>query len=377
MDAIGTLAGGIAHDFNNILGSMLGNLGLAREAIGPAHTAGALLEQVSQAGRRARSLVEQILAFSRRQPTLLKAQPLEPIVREALDMLRATLPATVRLELAVEATPQPLILGDTTQLQQIVINLCTNAWQALSGSTGRISLAIDSVRIDAAASSAMPPGAYAHLSVTDTGHGMDVATQARIFDPFFSTKPPGLGTGLGLAVVHGIVASHHGHIAVRSRPGGGTTFNLHFPVTEADPADLPIPAALEQVVHGQGQRVMYIDDDEVMLLMVSRLLERLGYQGTCLSDPVAALATVQAHTGAFDVVVSDYNMPQMTGLEIARALRASTANTPMVISSGFISDELRLAAGVVELMRKENTLEELGALLGRVLGAHGGVGPTE
>jgi len=380
MDAIGTLAGGIAHDFNNILGSMLGNLGLAREAIGPAHTAGALLEQVSQAGRRARSLVEQILAFSRRQPTLLKAQPLEPIVREALDMLRATLPATVRLELAVEATPQPLILGDTTQLQQIVINLCTNAWQALSGSTGRISLAIDSVRIDAAASSAMPPGAYAHLSVTDTGHGMDVATQARIFDPFFSTKPPGLGTGLGLAVVHGIVASHHGHIAVRSRPGGGTTFNLHFPVTEADPADLPIPAALEQVAHGQGQRVMYIDDDEVMLLMVSRLLERLGYQGTCLSDPVAALATVQAHTGAFDVVVSDYNMPQMTGLEIARALRASTADTPMVISSGFISDELRLAAaelGVVELMRKENTLEELGALLGRVLGAHGGVGPTE
>jgi PAS domain S-box-containing protein len=371
MEAIGTLAGGIAHDFNNILGSMLGNLGLARRTLGEGHPAGALLQQVSLAGARARSLVEQILAFSRRQPTLLKAQPLEPIVREALNMLRATLPATVRLELVVEAAPQPMILGDMTQLEQIVINLCTNAWQALSGSTGRITLAIGAVRIDAAASSTVPTGDYAHLSVTDTGRGMDLATQARIFEPFFSTKPRGLGTGLGLSVVHGIVASHHGHIAVRSRPGGGTTFDLHFPVTEADHEDVTIPAALDQVVaNGQGQRVMYIDDDEVMLLMVSHLLERLGYQATCLADPAVAVATVLAHPGAFDIVVTDYNMPPMTGLDVARALRAGAADLPVAISSGFISDELRLAAaevGVTELMRKENTLEELGALLGRVL----------
>ncbi len=370
MEAIGTLAGGIAHDFNNILGSMLGNLGLAREALGPGHAASALLEQVSLAGRRARSLVEQILAFSRRQPTKLTAQPLEPIVREALNMLRATLPATVRLELAVEATPQPMILGDTTQLQQIVINLCTNAWQALNGSTGRIALAIDAVHIDAAASHTLPPGSYAHLSVTDNGQGIDINTQAHIFEPFFSTKPTGLGTGLGLAVVHGIVASHHGHIAVRSRLGGGTTFDLHFPVTEADHAGVTLPAALDQAAQGQGQRVMYIDDDEVMLLMVSHLLESLGYRGTCLSDPVAALATLQAQPGAFDIVVTDYNMPPMTGLEVAQALRASAADMPVVISSGFISDGLRLAAaelGVVEMMHKEHTLEELGALLHRVL----------
>jgi PAS domain S-box-containing protein len=258
MDAIGTLAGGIAHDFNNILGSMLGNLGLARQTIGKGHAVSALLDQVSLAGERARTLVEQILAFSRRQPTLLKAQSLEPVVRGAIDMLRATLPATVKLELAVDAMPQPVILGDTTQLQQIVINLCTNAWQALSGSTGRIALSIDAVHIDAAASNTMPPGDYAHLSVTDTGQGMDITTQARIFEPFFSTKAPGLGTGLGLAVVHGIVTSHHGHIAVRSRPGGGTTFDLHFPVNEADPEDVTAPAVPDQAVRGQGQRVMYI-----------------------------------------------------------------------------------------------------------------------
>jgi PAS domain S-box-containing protein len=376
MEAIGTLAGGIAHDFNNILGSMLGNLGLARDTLAAGQPAGTLLEQVTVAGERARSLVEQILAFSRRQPTLLRAQPLAPIVREAVTLLRATLPATVRLELAVDASPQPMILGDATQLQQIVINLCTNAWQALSGSTGCIALSIDAVRVDAHApahadlADLLPPGDYAHLRIADTGQGMDLATQARIFEPFFSTKAPGQGTGLGLSVVHGIVASHHGHIAVRSHPGGGTTFDLHFPVTDARHADVALPAALDEAPRGHGQRVMYIDDDELMLLMMSHLLRRLGYEATCLSDPVVAVATVQAHPGKFDVVLTDHNMPAMSGLDVARALRCITADLPVVISSGFIPDALRLAAaevGVVELMRKENTLEELGALLARVL----------
>jgi PAS domain S-box-containing protein len=374
MEAIGTLAGGIAHDFNNILGSMLGNLGLARQTLPAAHAAGALLAQVSLAGERARRLVEQILAFSRRQPTVMRAQPLEPIVREAMNMLRATLPATVRLELAVDARPQPMILGDTTQLQQIVINLCTNAWQALSGSTGHIVLGIDAVHVDgqggAPATAALPPGDYAHLSVSDSGHGMDAATQARAFEPFFSTKAAGLGTGLGLAVVHGIVASHHGHIALRSRPGGGTTFDLHFPVTDACEAPATVPAALDDAARGQGRRVAYIDDDEVMLLMVGHLLERLGYRGTCYADPAGAIASLRAEPGRFDAVVTDYSMPTMSGLDVVRALRNIDADLPVAISSGFISDGLRLAAadlGVVELMRKEHTLEELGALLGRLL----------
>ena len=373
MEAVGTLAGGIAHDFNNILGSMLGNLGLALQMLGAKNDASALLEQVKLAGERARTLVGQILAFSRRQPTQLKARSLEPIVREAMNMLRATLPATVRLELSVEATPQPLILGDATQLEQIVINLCTNAWQALGGSTGLIAMRIETAdfRADSTTGATLvPPGKYAHLSVADTGQGMDAATQARIFEPFFSTKPLGLGTGLGLSVVHGIVASHHGHIAVHSRRGAGTTFDMYFPVTDADREDVTVPAALDEAVRGQGQRVMYIDDDEVMLLMVTHLLERLGYRATCLSDATVAMATLLAQPGGFDIVVTDYNMPSMTGLEVAQLLRANATDLPVVISSGFISDELRLAAaeiGVAALMRKENTLEELGALLGRIL----------
>lgn len=374
MEALGTLAGGIAHDFNNILGSMLGNVGLARQALDAGHKATTFLEQVSVAGARARSLVEQILAFSRRQPTLLKAQTLEPIVREAAQLLRATLPPTVKLGVIVGAEPQPKILADTTQLQQIVINLCTNAWQALSGGTGQVMVRVDTVRIGAdvrlSASVTLPAGDYARLRVADTGIGMDVATEARIFEPFFSTKPPGLGTGLGLSVVHGIVASHNGYIAVRSTPGAGTTFDLYFPTTEVHQADAAVATALDQTAPGQGQSVVYIDDDEVMLLMVSQLLERLGYRAACFSDPAVAIATVRAHPQGFAVVVSDFNMPSMSGLDVVLALRGIAAELPVVISSGFISDDLKLAAaelGVVELMRKENTFEELGALLGRVL----------
>ena len=374
MEAIGTLAGGIAHDFNNILGSMLGNLGLALQTLVAGHAARALLEQINVAGQRARSLVEQILAFSRRQPTLLRVQPLEPIVREALNLLRATLPATVRLELAVQAGPQPMVLGDATQLQQIVINLCTNAWQALSGSTGRIVVGIAVAQVDAEPGplgcAALPPGSYVRLSVSDTGSGMDAATQARIFEPFFSTKAPGHGTGLGLSVVHGIVASHHGHIAVRSRCGGGTTFDLHFPVTQARDAAAIHPAAFDEAARGQGQHILYIDDDETMLIMVGHLLERLGYRATCLSDPAAALAAMRTRRGGFDAVVTDFNMPLMSGLDVALALRNAKPALPVAISSGFISDELRAAAaevGVFELMRKEHTLEELGMLLGRLL----------
>jgi PAS domain S-box-containing protein len=374
MEAIGTLAGGIAHDFNNMLGSMLGNLELARHAIGAGHAASALLEQVNVAGQRARSLVGQILAFSRRQPTLLRAQPLEPIVREAVKLLRATLPASVRLEVDVDPDPQPMILGDTTQLQQIVINLCTNASQAMAGGAGRIMMHIGMVRIDGSTRQSAPrdlaPGDHAHLSVTDTGLGMEPGTMDRIFEPFFSTKALGRGTGLGLSVVHGIVASHHGHVSVRSRPGGGTTFDLYFPVTDLPQAEPTLPAEPDEAAAGQGQRVLYIDDDEVMLLMVDHLLEHLGYRATCLSDPVAAIEAVRANPLGFDVVVTDYNMPAMTGLDVARALRDIAAQLPVLITSGYISDELIRTAGelgVVQLMRKENTLEEIGGLLSSVL----------
>jgi CheY-like chemotaxis protein len=216
------------------------------------------------------------------------------------------------------------------------------------------------------------PGAYAHLSVTDSGRGMDEATRARIFEPFFTTKPAGQGTGLGLSVVHGIVASHGGAIAVSSQPGVGSCFDLYFPLLEG-PADAAAPAApARPAVQGAGEHVLYVDDDEVMLLMVEHLLLNLGYRATCLADPHAAIAAVQARAGAFDLVVTDFNMPQLSGLEVARALHALSPGLPVVISSGYIAEALRAEAqalGVVALMRKEHTLDELGAVVAQALAA--------
>ncbi len=381
MEAIGTLAGGIAHDFNNILGAILGNVALAQLDLARGHPALARLAQIAVSGARARSLVEQILTFSRREPPTLKTVPLAAIVHETAAMLRATLPSTARLSVLIAVKPLH-IHGDATQLQQVLLNLCTNAWHALTGSTGAIQLGLARLDVGARAEhgtsrgdapppgAALGPGSYAHLSVTDNGRGMDQATRARIFEPFFTTKPAGQGTGLGLSVVHGIVASHGGTITVSSEPGAGTRFDLYFPLLQSGVGSEQTVAAPAPAVQGCGQHVLYIDDDEVMLVMVEHLLRNLGYRATCLADPLAAIAVVQTHTREVDLVVTDFNMPDMSGLDVARVLHETDPDVPVVICSGFISEALRAdakAVGVVALMRKEHTLDELGAVVEHAL----------
>jgi nitrogen-specific signal transduction histidine kinase/CheY-like chemotaxis protein len=379
MEAIGTLAGGIAHDFNNILGAILGNVGLAKLDLAAGHPARARLKQIAISGARARSLVEQILTFSRREPPTLTALPLGAVVHETAAMLRATLPATVKLSVLTPDVPLR-VRGDATQLQQVLLNLCTNAWHALPDGTGSIEVRLASLQVGGARAAAPPArtslagGAYAHLSVTDSGRGMGAATRARIFEPFFTTKPAGLGTGLGLSVVHGIVASHGGTITVSSRPGAGSRFDLYFPQLDGGVQLAAPEAPAPPLAQGRGEHVLYIDDDEVMLLMVEHLLLKLGYRATCLADPCAALAAVRAGAGQFDIVVTDFNMPQMSGLDLARALRDIDAGLPVVISSGYIPEQLRSdaeAAGVVALLRKENTLDDLAAVVERALAARG------
>jgi CheY-like chemotaxis protein len=227
--------------------------------------------------------------------------------------------------------------------------------------------------LDAAAARAVgawPPGRYAHLWVHDTGIGMDAQTRARIFEPFFTTKPAGQGTGLGLSVVHGIVAAHQGAITVDSSPGEGSTFHLYLPTHQdhgtTATSDATRPAALE----GHGEHVMYIDDDEVMLLMVERLLQRAGYRTTCCQRTQDALAALRAAPQAFDVVVTDYNMPEASGLELAGIVGRIRPELPVVISSGYVSEELRAGAerlGVRHLLHKQNTFDELPQLLRRIL----------
>jgi signal transduction histidine kinase len=374
MESLGTLAGGIAHDFNNILGAILGNVVLAREELGPGHPALLSLEEIHKASLRARNLVQQILTFSRREQQALVTQPLRPVVEETRQMLRATLPARVELEVRLTDTPLH-VHADATQVQQVLMNLCTNAWHALADGNGRIALGLDAVTLDGDAALALggiPPGPYAHLWVSDTGSGMDLVTRERIFEPFFTTKPVGQGTGLGLSVVHGILSAHRGAIAVDSQPGRGSTFHLYFPVVarRQDDAGAPDAPAEPEVPQGHGRHVLYVDDDEMMVLMVERILERSGYRVSGYQDAQEAVEAVREHPDDFDFVVTDFNMPDFSGLDVAHELARIRPELPVVISSGYITDELRSEArlaGVQSLLEKQNTFQELTALVGRLL----------
>ena len=371
MEAIGTLAGGIAHDFNNILAAILGNVSMVEHDLGLAHPSRGRLQQIAKAGVRARNLVQQIVAFSRHQPQELVTLPLRPLLEETVELLRSTLPARVQLELRLSDEALH-VGGDATQLQQVLMNLCTNAWHALHGSTGHIVVGMSRTELDAQAAGrlgGLRAGSHVHVWVSDDGCGMDEVTRLRVFEPFFTTKVVGLGTGLGLSVVHGIVTAHRGAITVNSVPGQGSTFDMYFPL--ALPAGLPAaPGAEPSAPQGAGQRVLYVDDDPVMLLTVEALLQRMGYRVTCMGGPLEALELWREQPDAFDAVVTDFNMPSMSGLDLAVELGRLRPGLPVVISSGYVTEALRAEigrAGVRHVLQKEYTLEQLGDVVHRAL----------
>jgi PAS domain S-box-containing protein len=373
MESLGTLAGGVAHDFNNILAAILGNVELARGDLPTGHRALVSLDEIDHAGRRARDLVNQILMFSRREPQELVTQPLQPVMQETQRLLRATLPAGV--DLAFVLAQEPLYVhADATQLQQVLMNLCTNAWHALVDGHGRIRVQVEPQGLEAGEARRLGldgPGDYVHVRVSDTGVGMDPLTQARIFEPFFTTKPPGQGTGLGLSVVHGILAAHHGAIEVESTPGRGSTFHLRFPRVDPAPPPPSLPARGAGASRpGEGEHVVYIDDDETMAVMVERLLERAGYRVTCFTDAAQALVALADGDDAVACVVTDFNMPGISGLDVARTLRDRRPDVPVILSSGYLSDELRSDArdlGVRALLQKQDTVQALADLVGNVM----------
>jgi PAS domain S-box-containing protein len=375
MESLGTLAGGIAHDFNNILGAILGNLALLRDPRCAPEDSAARLVQIERSALRARHLVQQILAFGRRQDRQPLRQPLAPLVSDTLGLLRATLPASVRLQ--ARLAPEALLVEvDGTQVQQALMNLCTNAWQAMADGAGCIEIGLEAVRADAGTAlcdAGLPPGRCAHLRVSDDGMGMDAAVRARIFEPFFTTKPMGSGTGLGLAVVHGIVKEHRGAITVDSSPGRGTTFHLYFPASDApaaaQAADRPLVAPSAPTPH-PAARILCVDDDAVILLTEQALLGSLGYQVTGVASAAEALTMLRLDPGGFDLVVSDFNMPGTSGIDLARAVALVCPGLPVLICSGYIDADLRqraTAAGVRALVHKENTAEDLAATVRRVL----------
>jgi PAS domain S-box-containing protein len=372
MEAIGTLAGGIAHDFNNVLGAILGNVQLLQQEVhGEPRDRVAL---VDRAARRGRELVRQILAFSRRQPQQLRRTALQPIVHETTELLRSTLPSAVALQVSMPDEPLP-VLADPTQLSQVVMNLCTNGWHALQGRPGRVQVRL--ARHEGAAPPGLVgslgkwhPGPWARLSVTDTGCGMDAATLTRVFEPFFSTKPRDQGTGLGLPVVHGIVAEHRGMLAVHSTPGAGTCFEVLLPLLPAGVAETTAAPAAPPVRAATGRQVLYVDDDEVLRLTMQAVLSRAGFAVATCDSVSAALRWMAGPDAACEVVVSDFNMPHADGLELARALRQRDLALPIVITSGYLSEDLVAAArGLdVRLLHKEAAAEQLPELLHELLG---------
>ena len=359
------------------MAAILGNVVLAQEDVGEGHVALISLGQIQQASQRARGLVQQILAFSRRQTETPVRLALQASIEETLTLLRATLPAGVQLEASLGTQPL-VVLADATQLQQVVMNLCTNAWQALSAQGGRIELQLDAGRSGMDASPQQLPaglaaGSYARLRVRDNGCGMDAATQSHMFEPFFTTKPVGSGTGLGLAVVHGIVASMGGVLNVHSMPGQGSSFEVWLHLLDVSVSDGVVPKdpqALLPVAKDPIKHVVCVDDDEPMLLMLERWLQRRGYRVSAFADPLAALAAFRAAPKGVDIVVTDFNMPGLSGLALAEALTALRPDLPIVLSSGYVSDELLRDArrcGVSDVICKENTIDQLDALLQRLL----------
>ena len=375
MEAIGTLAGGVAHDFNNLLAAILGNMVLAREDVGPEHPAQESLTEINRAAIRARQLVQQILTFSRRDAQTMERRLLRPLMEEALRLMRTLLPAGVRLSLRLDALPLP-VMADGTQLQQVLMNLCTNAWQAFEGRAGEITVALHEEPLDAAKAlqlGGLSPGAYACLSVADNGPGMDAETQRRVFEPFFTTKAPGVGTGLGLAVVHGIVKAHKGAIALDSAPGRGTRFDVYLPLAPDgasvdEPEAAPEAAALPAL---DGRHLVYVDDYEALVFLVRRLLTKRGARVTTFESGQAAIDWLTEHGDEpIDLLVTDQNMPGLSGLEVARAALARRPALPVAIVSGHVNEALMAEAatlGVREVLPKQDNMDALGQAIGALL----------
>jgi CheY-like chemotaxis protein len=337
MEAIGTLAGGIAHDFNNILAGILGSIELAEHELPPGDSVRVQLDRARRASLRARDLVAKILTFSRRGEQQRAVQLLGPAVREAAGLLRASLPATIEIRTFICAEPVP-VLCDIGQIHQVVMNLSANAAYAMQQRGGVLTISLETLVAEGAflnAYPSFPPGPAACLSIADTGTGMDAATRERIFEPFFTTKPIGEGTGLGLAVAHGIVQDHGGVITLESELNVGTKFRIFLPLSEAPARGSASPFAPKR---GAGQRILIVDDEADVVAIASSALTHLGYRPTAFTRAADALAAFRTAPQEFDAVVTDLMMPEIPGVDVVAAVRAERPDLPVLVLSGFMRE---------------------------------------
>ena len=348
MEAIGTLAGGIAHDFNNILTPILGYSEMLMESMPEGSQERADEEQVVKAASRAKELVKQILTFSRQTEHERNPVQVHLIVKEALKLMRSSMAAHVEINSHIDAAYCP-VLADPTQIHQVLMNLCTNAYHAMRDSGGVLTVSLSEVDIsseDYAENLALQSGKYLKLAVSDTGHGMDKVLVEKIFNPYFTTKKKGEGTGLGLSVVHGIVSSHQGHITVYSEPGQGTEFHVYLPCIEAPTAD-PM-GDQQEIPRGQQETVLVVDDEEPIAELLGNMLEKLDYEVIVHSNSRAALETFRQQSQGIDLVVTDMSMPNMSGAELAAELLKIRPGLPIILCTGFsevINEEKAKAVG--------------------------------
>ncbi|MFZ5812574.1 MAG: response regulator [Thermodesulfobacteriota bacterium] len=369
MEAIGTLAGGIAHDFNNILGIVMGFSEMILDGAAGDETLLRRMEHILQACRRGKELVLQILTFSRQTEEESSTLRLSPLIKETLKLIRATLPHTVDIVENI-ASGRDTVQAEPAQIQQIVMNLCANASHAMREKGGRLSVSLDAVRLPGKGfeSLGLPPGDYARLTVSDTGHGIPREILDRVFDPFFTTKKPGEGTGMGLSVVHGIVRKYRGEVKVKSAAGKGTTFEVFLPLSSG-----PHLAAEEDAggaTAGRG-RILYVDDEESLAEIGAELLASLGFQVTAETDSRKALARFRADPGAFDVVVTDQTMPGLSGADLARELLDIRPDLPIILVTGFsesLSKERVRALGIRDFLLKPVLRKDLAQAVSRAMG---------
>ncbi|MCP4748196.1 MAG: response regulator [Desulfobacteraceae bacterium] len=370
MEAIGTLAGGIAHDFNNILSPIMGYAEIELLSVDKQASVYLSLKEILNAGKRAKNLISQIVTFSRQVEEDVRPMRLQPVIKEVLKLIKSSLPSTIRVNQRIQESCGP-VMADPTQIHQIIMNLCTNAFHAMKEEGGVLEIHLQETELSLPEPSNfadLQTGAYVKLMVTDTGTGMDKKEIERIFDPYFTTKKPGEGTGLGLAVVHGIVNSLGGSINVYSQPGEGAAFQIYLPLIKCDvkaksaPSSSPIPAGREHI--------LVVDDEETIAMMIKKMLISLGYDPIAMTSSERAYKAVEKDPNRFDLVITDLTMPCMTGIKLTQKLLTLKNDLPIIMCTGFngrINEEKAKAIGVKSVIMKPVALKELAETIRKVL----------
>ncbi|HCC53926.1 MAG TPA: hybrid sensor histidine kinase/response regulator [Desulfobulbaceae bacterium] len=368
MEAIGVLAGGIAHDFNNILAAIMGYTELVRKDAQPGSIAAQHLDQVLLASHRAAELVKQILAFSRQSTADKTPMDIGPLVKESLKLLRSSIPSTISI--CQDIQPHcGITLADPTQIHQIVMNLCTNAAYAMGATGGELLVRMKPVTLGpptAADTRQLAPGQYIELTVSDTGTGIGPDIIDKIFDPYFTTKEAGKGTGMGLSITHVIVTGYGGKITVESTLGQGTTFHVYLPVIQEEAKEA---AELNEAPRGTG-RILFIDDEEMLRELGQALLEDLGYTVTARSNSLEALTTFMNEPDQFDLVITDQTMPGITGVDLARRMLQIRPDIPIILCTGYsnlVDEESAKAIGIRDFALKPLSKSAIGHLVNKIL----------